>query len=239
MNRMALFAGFWREAETTWDFSRFAIAAADPELLDARESYQVYVFLRTCLPTARTEAALRQLEAQVQRARARTSDDRQRRLDARLAEARAGYARCAGLPEEVEPLTLEWLTRAALRGYPLAQIAYYRSFRWLASRRPYLLFETSDRVSTYRRLAPVLLAAALRSGHGEAFVEMARALSDGLVFDENRDEARAYLLAAKLAGLPEDRWVAELDGDLMSGTTSEQVREARERAESLCDRYCW
>ena len=133
---------------------------------------------------------------------------------------------------------MEWLTRAAKRGYPLAQIAYYRSYRWLASRKPYLVFSDVQRIYAYRSLAPLFLDAAIGSGHAEAFVEMARALNEGIVFERNVESAYAYAMAAQEAGRPDLSVADELIGELEAELSPAQGREARRRARELCDAYC-
>ncbi|MEM9321301.1 MAG: hypothetical protein AAGA41_00600 [Pseudomonadota bacterium] len=238
MPRMAIFGRFWRAAEEGWDSRRFENAVTEKAYLDGRQSYQAYVYLRTCLDAPRTEGQYGDFLERLEGAATGDLDERQlRRLTRVLDRAEAGLVRCEGLPGDLEPLALEWLTRAAERGYPLAQIAYYQSFRWLSGRKPYLLFGERDGLWRYRQLAPAFLEAALGSGHPEAFVEMGRALADGVVFDENPAEAYAYALAAELAG--ERATIGrELRAELAVQLGSEQQGEARDRARELCDRYC-
>ncbi|MDX1569520.1 MAG: hypothetical protein R3200_03480 [Xanthomonadales bacterium] len=239
MGRMQIFGEFWRTAESEWDSERYQLAEADEALLDGRESYQVYVYLRTCLEAPRSAFEADRYLARVQAAAEHNRRlQNPRRLERILSRVDAALARCEGLEGDLEPAAMAWLTRAAQRGYPLAQIAYYRSYRWLASRKPYLIFSDVQRIYAYRSLAPLFLDAAIGSGHAEAFVEMARALHEGIIFDRNSQAAYAYALAAEEAGSPELSVAADLLGELEPELSPVQSREARKKARELCDAYC-
>ena len=133
---------------------------------------------------------------------------------------------------------MEWLQRAAERGYPLAQIAFYRSYRWLASRKPYLIFSSPDTVYRYQALAPKFLQAALVSGHAEAFAETAYAYQEGIVYQRDAELAYAYALAAGEAGHPALDVAERLRGELAAELDPMQQRNAREWARELCATYC-
>ena len=239
MGRMQIFGRFWRTAEQEWDLTRFRAAEAAAETLDGRESYQVYVYLRTCLDAPRSAGQAANLLQQIESAVVDSPRlQHPERVDQILDRVDAGLARCEGLPEDLEPLTLTWLTRAATRGYPLAQIAYYRSYRWLASRKPYLLFGEFDGVRRYRQLAPHLLRAALGSGHAEALVEMATAYADGVIFERDPVEAYAWSLAADEAGRPDLTVGDEVRANLAPEMDDDELAQARLRAVELCEQYC-
>lgn len=237
--RMQIFGRFWRDAENTWDAARFRLAEVDQETLNGRQAYQAYVYLRTCLDAPRSPADATEYLDRVERAaehnrRLQNPDQLERILE----RVDAALLRCEGLEGDLEDDAMTWLLRAAERGYPLAQIAYHRSYRWLASRKPYLIFGDAGSVYAYRQLAPKFLAAALGSGHAEAFAEMAQALEEGIVFDRDPQAAYAYALAAELAGGQELEVGRRLAKALVETLSPSERRDAKRKARELCDTYC-
>lgn len=238
--RMEIFGEFWRRAETEWTADNYRAALQRKDALSGEEAYQVYVYIRTCLDAPRTESQAMSYFERAEAALARNprmADSS--RFSRWLDGIENGLARCIGLEDmELEVTALEWLTRAASRGYPLAQIAFYRSYRWLMARRPGLITRDAGRIDYYRAMAPKFLSAALDSGHGEALAEMGQALHDGIVYDRDPEGAYAYALAALDAGIDDLEVAVGLTRILEGELTPSMRMDARRRADELCATHC-
>ena len=239
MQRMQIFGEFWRSAEEEWTADRYAAAENDKESLDAEQTYQVYVYLRTCLDSPRNETQAMARFDRVEEAMLRNprlAEDR--RVERWMERVEEGLVRCLGLEEDLELLTLDWLISAAMRGYPLAQIAYYRSYRWILMREPTLLTRDPSLVTYYHSLAPRLLTTALQSGHPEAFAEVAQAYADGIIYQRDPLTAYAYVLAAREAGIETLDVAAQVESSVIDDLTTEDIQRARSMARDLCAQYC-
>jgi len=240
-SRIDIYREFYRAA-LTWSLDDYLRQRARRELLDGEAAYQVYVFLRTCLDTPRSpEAATRRIEGLERSAANRPADFDESGLDERIEAIQRGVARCEGLDSVeglLEPVLLDWLTRAADRGYPQAQLAYYQSARWLLERKPQLIYRNPDVVTTYRTQALAYLTTALESGHSEAFTELAMAYMEGIVVERDALQSYAHAHAADLAGHGQNE-IARSYLSLMEPELSpDQLREARALGRTLCEAYC-
>lgn len=239
MQRMQIFGEFWRSAEEEWTADRYAAAVNNKDSLDAEQTYQVYVYLRTCLDSPRNETQAMDRFDRVEEAMLRNprlAEDQ--RVERWMERVEQGLVRCLGLGDELELLTLDWLVSAAMRGYPLAQIAFYRSYRWVVMRDPTLLTRDPSLVTYYHSLAPRLLATALQSGHPEAFAEMAQAYADGIIYQRDPVTAYAYVLAARSAGIESLDVAAQVESSVLDDLTAGDIREARSMAQDLCAQFC-
>ncbi len=223
-----------------WTVETYARYDRDRETVSGRDAYTVYAYLRSCVDQPRDAQSLAAREESM------GSDERLARrrgpegVERAIAQIRRGLVRCEGLPDDdaLVPLMVDWLTQAALRGFPQAQHAYHHSVPWLLNRKLWGPYKYPERVHEYRRLAPMMLEAALQSGHADSFAEYSAALREGIIFDEDVQAAYAYAYAASLASNGTHR---ESEGNmafLQHELTPEQVRDAREMGRELCATLC-
>ena len=241
-SRMQIYFEFQR-AVRTWTPEIFDQKSQLRETLTGEQLYEVYVYLRSCLDSLRSVDGFQK--------RARAMEQHQRRnpenfpleqLQNSLERYRTDLARCEGIGEDLagglEPVLVDWLTLAAERGYPQAQLAYHQSIRWLLTRQQMTVYRDPLAVHQYRERAPLYLRAAIRSGHSEAFVEYSLAMQEGILFEQDDELAFAYARAADLAAHGNNDmarvYLAILENVLQPG----QIASARKRGRELCDQWC-
>lgn len=240
---------FYRFQRSTrdWTVETFAGKVAQVDELSGRDAYEVYAYLRACHRQPRNAQQMEQRLAQVRennsgdgsgrrRGRRMSEDDMARYADG----LRNGLVRCEALPpdEELLPMMMGWLTLAAERGFPQAQIAYHKSIRWLLALEPWGVYRYPQQVHDYRRLAPLFLEAALRSGHADVFNEYSIALRERVIFEEDPQAAFAYAHAATLASVDPHEEAESAMRALAAVLTPEQQRKAREMGRELCNEWC-
>lgn len=219
-----------------WTIEDYARKAARREQLSGREAYEVYTYLRACMNQPRSVEAMQRRRERFESSDRIPADQ----LEAVTANLRKSFVRCENLPNDrdLAPLMLDWLTLAANRGFPQAQLAYHQSARWLLTLDPWTAYRQPERVHEYRRLAPAFMETAVSAGHPDAFVEYSLALQQRIIFEEDLTAAYGYAVAADLAlagGHPEARNYMEVLEIVLS---PDQIREAREMGRRLCRSFC-
>ena len=223
-----------------WTVETYARYDRDRDNTSGRDSYTVYAYLRSCVNQPRDAQSLTAREESINNNNRLLQRQGQEGIDRAVAQVRSGLVRCEGLPDDeaLVPLMLEWLTQAALRGFPQAQHAYHHSVPWLLNRSIWGPYRHPERVHEYRRLAPLMLEAALQSGHADSFAEYSAALREGIIFDEDDQAAYAYAHAASLASHGTHREAEGIMAFLQYELTPEQLRDAREMGRALCANLC-
>jgi len=203
-------------------------------VMSGRDAYAVYTYLRSCTKQPRSVEQYATLEAEFASLQG-TSD-----LAAIMEHYQTGLSRCEGLGEQRELILamIDWLTMAAERGFPQAQISYYRSFRWLLSNDPWLPYLAPEHVHAYRQRAKRFLLSAMESGHPEALSVFALAHVERIIVEENVVTAFAYALAAEQASQGSNYRAKLLLASIEPALSQQQIDEARHLAEQICEDYC-
>ncbi len=239
LTKIQIYRQFQSRSED-WTVETYQAKAARVDELSGREIYELYTYLRACHRQPRSVEALdRRVE------RIRGSERMNRRMSAEEIEGivdnyRQRLIRCETLPDDetLLPLMLDWLTLAANRGFPQAQIAYHRSARWLLSQDRWGVYRYPERVREYQQLAPAFLEAALKSGHHDALYEYSLALRENIIFDEDPVASYAYAVAADMAATGGNTEAQEIMALLDTVLEPAQLREARQSGRDLCQTYC-
>ncbi len=239
MSKLEIFRALQSQTHD-WTIENYAQNAARRELLSGREAYQVYTYLRSCMARPRT---VEELETATERVRSSERLARRMGTDGVEMEARrvrSAFVRCENLPPDsaLPLIMIDWLTLAAERGFPQAQLAYYQSARWLLQLDEWSPYRYPERVHEYRRLAPLFIEAAFQAGHPDAFAEYALAMIDGIIFDRDAQGAYAYAVAADLAHDGDHADARNMMQLLEVELSPEAVRDARRAGRELCNRYC-
>ena len=203
-------------------------------LMSGRDAYTVYAYLRGCMDHPRTIEQFASLE-----------NDMAERVDAEelepvLSHWKKGFLRCEGIGDQRQLILamVDWLTLAAERGFPQAQIAYYRSLRWLLSMDPWLPYLSADSIRAYRGRANRFLAAAVESGHNEAFAEMALAHVEHIIMDEDLTTAYGYALAAIESSHGSNTRARGLLASIEPALNSAQIKAAGRLTRQICEAHC-
>lgn len=240
---------FYRFQNSTrdWTVETFAAKVAQVDELSGRDAYEVYAYLRACHRQPRNAQQVERRLAQIRENNSGEGGGRRRGRQmneediARYADGlRNELVRCEALPpdDELLPMMMGWLTLAAERGFPQAQIAYHKSIRWLLALEPWGVYRYPQQVHDYRRLAPLFLEAALRSGHADVFNEYSIALRERVIFEEDPQAAFAYAHAATLASVDTHEEAESAMRTLAAVLTPAQQRKAREMGRELCNQWC-
>ncbi|MEM6937787.1 MAG: hypothetical protein AAF552_15115 [Pseudomonadota bacterium] len=239
LTKIQIYRQFQRRSED-WTVETYQAKAARADELSGREIYELYTYLRAC---HRQPRSVDSLDQRVERIRG--SERMNRRMSPEEIEGivdnyRRRLIRCETLPDDqaLLPLMLDWLTLAANRGFPQAQIAYHRSARWLLSQDRWGVYRYPERVREYQQLAPAFLEAALKSGHHDALYEYSLALRENIIFDEDPVASYAYAAAADMAATGGNSEAQEIMALLDTVLNPDQLREARESGRDLCQTYC-
>ena len=185
------------------------IQQAPPKLLDREDSevdadtaYRIYMFLRWCGITPRTE---RQAEVRFQRIEneieTATRDDHLSGIKWSANQDFMLYELCRDIPTEVDCRreAVLWLARAVRLGHQAAQIEYYDSaIRMLTTYRPAYISSSlvllhPEMAVEFKDTAKFALEQAMNTGHPEAYVVMSQAVIDGVIYP--RDPILAYAYA--------------------------------------------
>ncbi|MEM9531591.1 MAG: hypothetical protein AAGA23_11785 [Pseudomonadota bacterium] len=223
-----------------WTIETYTKKAARRDELSGREIYELYTYLRTCHQQPRSVAELERREERIRNSRRMARRLSAEEIDNIVEGYRGQLVRCESLPpdESLIPLMLDWLTLAAMCGFPQAQVAYHRSARWLLTQDRWGVYRHPDRVREYRRLAPAFLEAALKSGHHDSLYEYSIALRENIIFDEDPVAAYAYAWAANLARSGGNQEAREVMALLETVLAAEDVADARVEGRELCQTYC-
>ena len=240
--RMQIYLEFQR-AVLTWTPEIFDQKTQRRGSLTGEEIYQAYVYLRSCLDSLRSVDSFRQrVQALEEHQQRHPVDFPLDELEQVLEGYRTDLARCEGvgigLNGSFELLLVDWLSLAAERGYPQAQIAYHQSIRWLLTRQRMSVYRDPQAVRRYRERAPVYLQAAVRSGHSEAFVEYSLAMQEGILFAQDDELAFAYARAADLAAHGANDMATTYMAIIEKILSPGKIAAARTRGRELCDLWC-
>jgi hypothetical protein len=241
-SRMQIFFEFQR-AVRSWTPGILAQKTLQRDALTGEQTYEVYVYLRSCMDSLRSAQALeRQADSMLEYHERNPDEFTVEDLENTLQRLRLDLARCEGvgaeLEHELELLLADWLTLAAERGYPQAQLAYHQSIRWLLSRQAMTVYREPQRVREYRARAHGYLLAALRSGHSEAFVEYSLALQEGILLEQDNELAFAYARAADLAAHGANEMAKTYMALLEDALEPAQIAAARKKGRALCESSC-
>ena len=235
MSKMDIFFNLQTQTRD-WTIENYTQLGARREHLSGRDAYQLYTYLRSCMNRPRSVESLKDRTDRIRGSERMSAAE----IDALAGRMSETFVRCEHLPsdQDLGPLMLDWLTLAANRGFPQAQLAYHLSARWLLQLDPWNAYRYPDRVHEYRRLAPLFLEAAVNAGHSDAFVEYSLALQQRIIFEEDLLAAYAYAVAADLAfhgGNQEARNYMEVLEIVLS---PDEIREARRMGRRLCQSFC-
>lgn len=230
----------FQAASEQWTVETYDAKAAKADELSGREIYEMYTYLRACHRQPRTVEAL---DLRVKRIRGSERMNRRmapEEIEAMVDNYQRRLIRCESLPDDrvLEPLMLDWLTLAASRGFPQAQIAYHRSARWLLTHDRWGVYRYPERVREYQRLAPAFLEAALESGHHDALYEYSLALRENIIFDSDPVAAYAYAVAADMASSLGNQEAQEIMALLETVLEPDDIRDARLNGRELCATHC-
>ena len=223
-------------AVADWRFDDYR-AHANKAGVSGEAAYQAYLYVKSCVGSetsvASYDAELVQLEVVYDRNRRWVSA---RELEARLNQLEHGFERCEGLGEDPLNAAVEWLQLAADLSYLPAQIGFYRELPELLRKDRWAVFRRPDFLDLYHQRTPDYMNSALSSGHPEAFRHYASAIAQGIVFETDPVLSLAYEHAAELAQGNGQYWLPAADPE--SGLGLEELREARQIGEALCEEYC-
>jgi len=181
----------------------------EPEI-DADTAYKIYVFLRWCGVTPRTD---RQAEVRFQRIEdeIETAHNEEHLSGLKWSSNHDFmlYELCREVPPEVDCRleAVKWLTKAVRLGHQVAQIEYYDSaIRMLTTYRPAYISSSlvllhPELVLEFKDTSQFALSKAMERGHPEAYVVMSQAVMDGVVYPRNPILAYAYAHLAELEAM--------------------------------------
>ncbi len=215
----------------------------DPDV-DADLAYRLYMYYGNCSVMPRTQAQidsrLNQLAERAEHASARSLDRIERNADRMI----NSYEFCAAIPAEVDPRleAIHWMARAVQLGHEIAQVQYYeKAMGFLLrtdrmSETPPLVMLQSGIISEFKANARMALDMAMQKGHPEAYLAMAEAMLDGVIYQRDPVMAMAYLRAAQSLASQNQlllRGLEHLQYRASQELTAEQVAQAEKLAMDL------
>lgn len=181
----------------------------DP-LIDADLAYRLYMFYGNCTMAPRTSHEIdRRLERMAQRAEragdrggSRFLEGMENRVDSMI----DFYEMCLTIPQDVDARyeAVQWMTEAVTLGHEIAQVQYYEKAMGFMLRpdvfgeMPPLVMQRPGLIDAFKSTARYALSEGMEKGHPEAYLAMAQAVFEGLLYRKDPIMAYAYARTAEM-----------------------------------------
>lgn len=227
------------------------IEANPPELLergdpaiDGELAYRLYMFYGNCSVAPRTDQHIDKRLSRITN-RAQNANDRAlERLEHTANQLLDHYELCMLIPPDVDPRmeAVNWMTEAVNLGHEIAQVQFYQKAMGFILRpdryggKPPLVMLHPGLIEEFKATARYALKQGLEKGHPEAFLSMADAIDDGIIYPRDPVLAYAYLRMAEMQAAQSqvilDR-VGFYKSELANALDQAQVAEAEQLAIEL------
>lgn len=215
----------------------------DPAV-DAELAYQLYMYFGNCSIAPRSEQHVDQRLSRITNRAANATGEMLDRLENSANRLLDFYELCLLIPPEVDARmeAVTWMSEAVRLGHEIAQVQFYekamgfilRPDRWSGT--PPLVMLHPGLIEEYKATARYALKQGLENGHPEAFLAMADAVDDGIIYPKDRVLAFAYLRLAEMQAA-QSQVILERVGhsktELASKLDHAQVAEAEQLAIEL------
>jgi hypothetical protein len=192
----------WAEIEANPpEFRRPGDPAVDAEL-----AYRLYMYFGNCSVAPRTEQHVDERLSRITRRAESAAGEMLDRLERSANRLLDFYGLCLLIPPEVDARmeAVTWLSEAVRLGHEIAQVQFYekamgfilRADRWSGT--PPLVMLHPGLIEEYKATARYALKQGIENGHPEAFLAMADAVDDGIIYPKDPVLAFAYLRVAEM-----------------------------------------
>lgn len=217
--------------------SPFEQLRTEAEEGDGEAAYGVFIYLRFCeiqAPLSEAEVARRE-EFYINRL-VEKPDREEHGWDLVVSSSRHLYEACSQFDRAtLRRRALQWLLRAAELNYYPAMLVYLETAEVLVG--PVAVYGHPEVIDEYRRRVPIYLSRLLKSGHPDALATVSYLAQNGLLAPPDPLLAYAYLRAAVLIDIEENRWHTQRLAELERKLTTPELRQARELGRELCRRH--
>lgn len=215
----------------------------DPAV-DAELAYQLYMYFGNCSIAPRSEQHVDQRLSHITNRAASATGEMLDRLENSANRLLDFYELCLLIPPEVDARmeAVTWMSEAVRLGHEIAQVQFYekamgfilRPDRWSGT--PPLVMLHPGLIEEYKATARYALKQGLENGHPEAFLAMADAVDDGIIYPKDRVLAFAYLRLAEMQAAQSQvilERVGHYKTELASKLEQAQLAEAEQMALEL------
>lgn len=224
----------------TWTVSDYQSASANSQTIDGATAFAAYEFARSCIGQPRSD---QQFEFRLEQYSQYSQDNPRRissdRLDRAMDGLQEDFLRCEPFAEtDLVDAASSWLMLSADLDYLPAQVRFYQELPALLRQTQSRVFREPHYLDLHREKSTEYLNRALLTGHPRAFLAMAIALSDGVIFNQDLIASHAYLLAANLAAAGRDLQIGEMLDRSQTQLSPGDLRLAEGWGTNLCWDYC-